>query len=473
MPAGVTSAMAAQQPPAPSAPHAPAQTTPPQTSPPPPPGDTDPPTPTDEPTTQPPTTQPPSEPADPSTPDTTPSDGSSPTDQPSDPPEDRQELTTDPPPEQSQALEKVTTTLEQRRAEVPEELTPSVDSLIATLRAVEDPSTSPQDRGAVTESAEALAATLAVISDDGTSGAVRDQLTGIVKQVASTLEAGRGLDGAPEDRSRLFVVVKRTTGALDTIADPETPEKQSEHLTTIVEDVNYAVEQGNGAGDIGATSVPVSSSLGFLTAPKASQQESGSSQEHLSPTQGVRGEYNEQQQELGEATAQVSQAMRQATDPKSSPEDRADAQGEMKERTTRMKDEQEESGSSQDPPDAALGAAAEVCTNAIFEVVSDRKISNGLRDMTPSAWNSTGVKDFWKAQQEGDDVLDVRAQLRNDEHSHGPFAVGRLIEQLATVVPGKELTQTVGNAALHCTQAALYLEEDGITVGSWLASAGG
>ncbi|MFE5815521.1 hypothetical protein ACFQ6S_19210 [Streptomyces sp. NPDC056479] len=349
--------------------------------------------------------------------------------------------------------------------------------MTATLRAVEDPATSPQDRGAVIDSAKALAAALEVISDDNTPGKLQDRLTALVKQTTATLDAGQEPGVGPEDRSRLFVVVKRTTAALDTIADPKAPEKQGKQLAAIVKDVNYALEQSNGAGEMGGTAIFVSSSLSFLITLNASSEQGGVSQGQSSASQeasqGVRGKYDEQQQQLADASEQVSRSMRRASDPKASSEDRADAQREVSERTTHMKDEQKESASDQDPPDAALGKAAEVCTNAIFGVVSDRKISNGLKGLTPSSWDSTGVKDFWKAKEEANDMLDVRAQLQNDEHAHGPFALARLIERLADVVPGNELTGTVGNAALHCTQTAFYLEEDGITVGTWLTSAGG
>lgn len=344
----------------------------------------------------------------------------------------------------------MTTTLNARREDVPEELTSSVDTLTDTLKEVEDPDTSPQDREAVTDSAREVASALTVISDDSTPVELREQLTVLVKQVTSTLEAGQEPDVPPEDRSRLFLVVKRTTAALDTVTDSATSPKLQGLLPTIITDLNYASEQGRGGGELGVTALRASSSMDLLSDSHVSQK---------------------QREELAEETARVSRLLRRASDPKSSPQERAEARQEMRDRTSRMKDEQEDASSGQEPPDASLGKAAEVCATAIFDTVSDRKLARGLKDLTPSSWDSEGVRDFWKASEEGDNVLDVRAQLRNNEHTHAPFQVAQLITGLAEILAGKDLIGTLGGkSTAHCRQTAVYLEEEGVTAGDWLTT---
>ncbi|MFC5217052.1 hypothetical protein [Streptomyces coerulescens] len=453
VPVGLTSAMA----------HAPAQTTPPPspTSPVP----TAPPTPTAEPSTPDRTSTPTdtptgSAPADEATPDDTP-----PTDRPSGPPDTEGETTAEPPQEQKQALAEVTATLNDRRDDVPEDLRSTVDSLTATLRAVTDPETTPQDRGAVTGSARALASTLGVISDDGTPGELRDRLSGLVKQVTATLEAGQEPEVADEDGSRVFLVANRTTSALDTIADTGQPQKWREQLATIVEDVNHAMEQTNGGGETGDTAVPVSSSIGYLIGSDPSQGLVGSS-----PAE-TQGDDVGNRQELTDRSERAGRQMRLASDPDSSQEEQSEARREMREQTARMKEEQRKAASDQESPDASLGKAAEVCANAIFDSVSERKLSDGLEGLTPQSWDSAGVKDFWKARAEGDDVLDVRAFLRNNENTHAPFPVAKLISSLAEVVGVDELTSDVGGiSTAHCKQSAAYLEDQGVTAGDWVVS---
>ncbi|MGF0171623.1 hypothetical protein ACQF36_14285 [Streptomyces sp. Marseille-Q5077] len=382
--------------------------------------------------------------------------------------DDEDETKTAPPPEQKQALAEVTATLNEERAEVPEELTATVDTLIVTLVSVEDPATSPQDREALTDSAKELGATLAVISDNGTPGKLRKQLARIVKQMAATLKAGLKPDVSPEDRSRLFLVVERTTVALAAIADPRTPQKPRQQLTAIVEDTNYALEQCNGKGETGAAALLVSSSVEFLAESITPQQIPGSNR----PDE--RQPESTGDNQLMDESQRVSGQMRRANDPKASPEDRAEAGQEMRDRSSKLEQEQDKAAARQGRPDVSLGKAAEVCTSAIFKAVSDRKLSKGLRDMTPPSWNSTGVKDFWKAIDEGTDMLDVSAQLENDEHTNAPFKVAPLISGLAEILHGSELNGRVGiKQASHCRQTAAYLEQEGVTVGSWLTSGEG
>ncbi|MEU9053337.1 hypothetical protein AB0D37_23430 [Streptomyces sp. NPDC048384] len=361
----------------------------------------------------------------------------------------------------------MTATLNKTREDVPEELTSTVDTLTAALRAVTDPATTPQDREAVTESAKRLASALSAISDDSTPREQRDQLTVLVKQMTSTLAVGQESDLPAEDGARLLVVVERTTSALETIGDSRTPKKLRGELAAIVEEVSYALEQSRGQGEMGITALWVSSALGFLT-PLTAQPEETPTQPEPSRTRSEQSGTPKQKDPLAKAIHQVSQPMKEATDSSNSPEKRDEARKEMSERTARMKDEQDKAASEQEPPDAPVGKAAEVCTNAILKAVPDPRLEKGLKDLTPSNWDSAGVKDFWKAKENGNDVLDVRAQLENDEHAHAPFDIGPLIEELADLLPGKELHATLGQPALHCRQTAVYLYQDGITAGTWL-----
>ncbi|MFD5845535.1 hypothetical protein [Streptomyces chartreusis] len=473
LPAGLTTAMAAQQTPPTGRPDAPA---PAQTTPPTPPTSPSPPTPSG-PTEETPTpsytptpdSTPPSAPAESTPDDATSPDGTTPTDQPSG------EVTdgggrTEPPPEQIRAVAEVTAALNARRDDVPEELKSSVDSLTDTLRVVAAPETKPQDRGAVTDSARALASTLGVISDDSTPGELRNRLTGLVKQVTAAMKAGQEPDVAEEDVSRLFLVAKRTTSALDTIADRKTPRKTREQLATIVENVNYGMEKTKGEGETGRAGAAVGASIGFLNRPNPSQDETGSNTAAASSPAEESRSGSDGRTDLGDRSQQVSQEMKRASDPDASPEERAEALREMRKHTARMKAEQRKAAAAQEEPDADLGGAAEVCANAIFISVSERKLSKGLEDLTPQSWDSTGVKDFWKARAEGNKVLDVRAFLRNNENTHAPFEVAKLIISLAVIVPLHELPSTVGDKpTAHCKQAASYLDEDGFTAGDWAA----
>ncbi|MFB6640040.1 hypothetical protein ACFCYF_22605 [Streptomyces chartreusis] len=448
LPAGLTTAMAAQQTPGEGRPDAAAQTTSPAPSTPSPPSPT--PTPPG-PTTATPTPTPPTttstEPTEPTT-GTTSSGDTTYTEESSDTATGEEE-TTEPPAEQKQAVANVTATLKERRADVPEELTSSVDSLTATLHEVADPGTTPQDRDAVTESARALASTLAVISDDSTPGKLRDQLTGVVKQVTATLEVGLEPDVPAEDRSRVFLVANSTTVVLKAFGGPEAPRTLGPPELTDIENVNRVVERSRGGGNMGHGAQSMSSAM------------------HDFHTLRMSGE---QQRALRDAITQAGREMLAASDPESSSQERDEARRELGKQIARMKDAQNKVASTQKQPEASLGKAAEVCANAIFIKVPERKISDGLEDVTPQSWESAGVKDFWKALDEGNDVLDVRAQLNNDEHTHAPFQVAKLIAGLAEVLPADDLPTTVGGEpAAHCKRTATYLEERGVSAGDWVS----
>ncbi|MFB6935569.1 hypothetical protein [Streptomyces chartreusis] len=448
LPAGLTTAMAAQQTPGEGRPDAAAQTTSPAPSTPSPPSPT--PTPPG-PTTATPTPTPPTttstEPTEPTT-GTTSSGDTTYTEESSDT-ATRDEETTEAPAEQKQAVANVTATLRERRADVPEELTSSIDSLTATLHEVADPDTTPQDRDAVTESAQALASTLAVISDDSTPGKLRDQLTGVVKQVTATLEVGLEPDVPAEDRSRVFLVASRTTVVLKGFGGPEAPATLGPQQLNDIENGNYAVAQSRGRGNTGRGSQGMSLAIqDFHTLSMSGERRAA----------------------FADAIAQAGREMRVASDPEASSEERAEARRGMSEQIARMKNEQKKVASAQEQPEASLGKAAEVCATAIFNNVPEGDISDGLKDVTPRSWESAGVKDFWKASDEGNEVLDVRAQLSNDEHTHAPFRVARLIAGLAEVLPADDLPTTVGGEpAAHCKRTATYLEERGISAGDWVS----
>jgi hypothetical protein len=364
----------------------------------------------------------------------------------------------------------VTATLNRTREDVPEELTSTVDTLTAALRAVTDPATTPQDREAVTESAKRLASALSAISDDSTPREQRDQLTVLVKQMTSTLAVGQESDLPAEDGARLLVVVERTTSALETIGDSRTPKKLRGELTAIVEEVNYALEQSRGQGEMGRTALWVSSSQGFLTESAEQPEESPTQPEQSSTPSEQSSTPEEQQDPLADAIRHVSRPMKQATDPRNSPQKRAEARDEMGDRTARMKKEQDKAASEQEQEQsqAPLGKAAEVCANAVLKALPARRLEKGLKDLTPSSWDSAGVKGFWKAREEGNEVLDIRAQLKNDEHDHAPFSIAPLIREFAELLPGEQLRVTLGRPAFYCRQTAVYLEQQGFTSGSWL-----
>ncbi|MEV1064221.1 hypothetical protein [Streptomyces sp. NPDC050263] len=321
--------------------------------------------------------------------------------------------------------------------------------MTTTLETVEDPETTPQDRQAVIESTKELTSTLAVISDDSTPPELQEQLTPLVKQVTATLEVGNDPSVPPEDRSRLLLVVKRTASALDAIRAPETPQNLRGQLIDIVADANSALETSRGTEETGTTLMMTSTSA------------------ELGLDQDTRPA---DRPGLVDDAQQGNQLAKHMNDPRTPPEEQAEARQELRDRTPRMKDRQEDAASAQRLPEASLGRAAEVCTNAIFNAKPERELAKGLEDLVPQKWDTEGVKDFWKAKEERDDSLDVLAQLQNDEHTHAPFPVAPLITELAELIPGDDLLSTLGGKpASSCRQTAVYLEADaGITVTPWL-----
>jgi hypothetical protein len=364
---------------------------------------------------------------------------------------DAEQEGSDPPAEQTEQIEDVTTSLNETKASLPEELAPTVDELTTTLEAVADPETSLQDRQEVIESAQQLTTALTTIGDD-TSDELREQLVTLVQQVSSTLTVGHDPEVPPEERSFLLLIVKRTTSALDMICDPETPEELRGQLIAVVEQLNHILESSWDGELVRSFAMLAGSSVDWITAPGTPQ---------------------EVQNALAESTLKGTEKLEEINDLAASQGDRAkrkDPEEELKEQAARMSDQQEEAASAQDQPDESLSEAAVACTTAIFESVGESALVQQLGGLIPESWGTEGVKDFWKAEEQGDDLLDVLAQLQNDERVHAPFEIPQLITELADLVPGSELLGTLGKKSLNCLETASVLDQDfGITAGTWLA----
>ncbi|MFC9290518.1 hypothetical protein ACFT0E_28340, partial [Streptomyces sp. NPDC057052] len=361
--------------------------------------------------------------------------------------------------------------LEEEKEKLPESLAPTVETLITVVDSVEDPQTSPQDRQGVVESAENLSTALAAISDRGTPPELRKELTAIVAQVTSALDAVSGPRVPAEQRSMLILVVKRTTTLLDVICDPRTPQVVRKQMIMILEDTTYVVARSQDESQAGSanTGEGPPGRLG----PK---QTTGNTLVLVSSSSEIMHDQRtppKEREQLAKTTQQVSALLSKISDPRTSQKDRSRATKELGQKTSRMKDQQEQSVAAQERPKEALGKAAAFCTSAIFETTPESTLMRGLKKLVPPQWETEGVKDFWKAQEENDDTLDVLAQLRNDERTHGPFEVAPLITALAELVPHDKLFGSLGGSAAYCEQTAAYLEkESGVTVGTWLGRTG-
>ncbi|MGX1267297.1 hypothetical protein [Streptomyces phaeoluteigriseus] len=358
--------------------------------------------------------------------------------------------------------------LNEVKERVPEELVPTVETLITIMDAVENPDTSPQDRQGVIESTEELSATLTAISDANTPPELRAELTTIVKQATSVLEVVNSPRGDGEERSELVLVMKRSTSTLDVIRDPNTSQRLRGQLIAIVKDTTFAAggapdvssagsaddsQKQGGRQTIRRTLPPVSSSEDIIQDPRTPPKE---------------------REDLAEITQRVTALLKKIGDSGTSREERSKATKELDENTSRMKDQQEESASAQKRPKESLGKAAAFCTSAIFESIPESALVRGLKNLVPAPWAAEGVKDFWKAEEKGNEMLDVLAQLRNDENTRSPFEVVPLITELAEVVPHDRLYGRLGGSASFCQQTAVYLDEEfGVTVGPWLTNADG
>jgi hypothetical protein len=364
--------------------------------------------------------------------------------------------------EQKQEVEAATADLNEAGQNAPEELAPAVEQLTATLKAVEDPRTSPQERQEVTDIAQEVTSALGVISDPHTPAETREQLTVIVRQGASALEGSHDARVSPELRSTVTTTLEQATSALGMIGDPKTPPELRKELNLILRPLTSALAQGSdGVPGRSAGSAPEVDQVAGPAADVARATEMIS--DPKTPAK--------QRSELAKTTAQAASSLPKLGDSGGSREDRAKAQEVFRQQTAKMKKQQEKAASARGVPDVPLGEAAEVCTNAIFTNVSDRALGWSLKNILPPKWEIEGVQDFWKAREEKDDSLEVTAQLRNGAHTDAPFDVGRLTTRLAELVPASSLFGKVGTPALHCLQAAWHLDQAGVAAGTWVEMA--
>lgn len=409
------------------------------------------------------------EPTDPTTSPSSPEDETSDTTGPTESDTTGGDRTTDPAQEQSAAIDRTTADLTKLREHVPEDLVGTVDTLIGIVAATHSPGTVLQDRQGIIESAEHLSTALRAISAPGTPPELRKELTAIVKGVTASLEEFSEPQMPPEERSMLILVTERTTSTLGVITDPETPPDVQDSLIPSVKDMNGAARfHGLSAGGDKPPSGNPSQSPG-------TQQNIGQEMVNTSGSFDImhdRSTPEEQREQLAETTRQVSALLKKISDPATSQQDRSGAEKELDEKTSRMKDQQEDAADAQKRAKESLGKAAALCTSAVFETAGEAELMDGLAELVPAQWEDEGVKDFWKAEEESDEKLDVIAQLRSNEQAHGPFEVVPLITALAEVVPRDELYGSLGGAALYCRQTAQYLDDAGVTVSNWLARGG-
>lgn len=460
-PAGLTSATAALQ--APSA----SRTSAVGTTPPPSPGDSPPPssTPSSTPTPSG-TTSTPSGTPTPSGTTSAPTGASSDqehtpsSDQSSQPPGsgDTEQGDTDPLTEQKKQIDETAARLNETKGTVPEELTPTVDELATTLEAVKDPETSLRDRQGVIESVEHLTIALTATGDDSTPPQLRKQLTALVKQVSSALKVGYDSQVPSETRSSVLLVMTRTTSALDMICDSRTPAELRGQLLTITGGLSSAVTGG----------YQTASLRGFEEQMGVAQADAAATPE-TSPASAAAAMPPTHRNELVRAVYEQNEKLQVFNNPESSSKDRTEAEKDMRDRSARISDKQEAAASAQGRPKDPLGKAAETCTNAIFRSSAGNELPEELKDLVPGSWRPEGVKDFWKSKEKSDILLDVLAELQNNENVHAPIKIAPLIMELAKVVPRDHLWSTIGQRASYCRSTASYLDEDyGVAVGTWL-----
>ncbi len=368
--------------------------------------------------------------------------------------------------QQIEAADKVTADLSSLKERVPGDLVPSVEQLTATVRATQDPTTPPQERGAVVRSAQAVSAALEVIGDPGTSPAIRGQLTGLVKQVVGTLGTASRPGLPPGARSSVAFVAEHSASALRAIGDGTTPGDLRNDLVGATGGALAAVRgtlgdfphAGHGTGARGAQ---------VQQALDAARKVSVGASVAADPDTPDEG-----QKATAQSAHQAGATLARSADPSASDEERKKARKEADQRIDRMEQKLEEAISAQGLPDVPLGKAAEVCTNAVFDSAAEDTLGRDLGSLLPEKWNAEGVKDFWKSRDMGNDALDVLTQLRNDEYADAPVEVKRLVPGLAASVPADRIFGMLGRPALHCLKAAQQLDHDfGVKSGSWVKKA--
>ncbi|MFJ8078210.1 hypothetical protein ACIQ7Q_30830 [Streptomyces sp. NPDC096176] len=363
--------------------------------------------------------------------------------------------------QQNEELETAAVNMNEAGRKAPEELAPAVEQLTATLQAVKDPKTPPQEREEVTEIAQRVISALAVIGDPESRRELREELTVIVLQVASAVHRSLDPHVPPELRTTAISTMARASSALGVIGAPETPPELRRELILIMKPLTATL-----ASDSPGAKNP-SNSPGARNQPARPTQDVAGAVETISDPKTPP----EQRLKLAKITAQAASSLPKLGDPAGSRDDRAKARQVFRQQTAEMKKRKEKAVSAQGMPDAPLDEAAEVCTNAIFTAVSDRALGRSLKDLLPSEWQIEGVRDFWKAQEGEDDFLDVIARLRNGDDAGAPFDVGKLTTRLAQLVPANELFGALGAPGLHCLQAAWHLDRAGIAAGTWVEMA--
>jgi|UniRef100_A0AAU3HYK2 hypothetical protein len=358
------------------------------------------------------------------------------------------------------------TRLNETKENVPEELAPTVDELATTLEAVKAPGTSLRDRQGVIESVGHLTTALTATGDVSTPPKLRKQLIAFVEQVSSVLKVSYDSQVPSETRSSLLLIMKRTTSALDMICDPQTPAELRGQLITISGGLADAAGAGHQTEEIRGFEEQMSIAQADAAAPETSPDTAALG---ISLEAATLEMPPENRKELVRTVHEQNEKLKVFNNPKSSPEDRAAAENDMRKRSARLSDQQEKATSDQGRPEDPLGKAAETCTNAIFESSAGNELPQELKDLVPGSWRPEGVKDFWKSKEKSDILLDVLAELQNNQRVHAPIDIAPLITELAKVVPRSDLWSTIGSRASYCQSTAVYLDEDyGVAVGTWL-----
>ncbi|MFF9276091.1 hypothetical protein [Streptomyces griseosporeus] len=342
------------------------------------------------------------------------------------------------------------TELDDKKADVPEDLVPSVDQLTGVLEAVNDTQTPPQERDGAVRSAQQVDSALDAISDPGTPDAVRDRLTALVPQVSAALHAANDSQTPPESGA-LGLIVARTATVLGVVTGQDTPPDVEASLVDGAENLLSAVQNGTPIGNEGAEAAADTGAAG------------GPLEWKMLVSNGLEtaGNPNTPEDERkGLANSAHEGSETQPGDP------------EAEQKKLRLKKDLREAISEQGLPDEPLGKAAELCTNSVFESVLDTTLADDLQPLTPETWNSEGIRDFWKSREAANDSLDVIAQLQNDKLDNAALAIKRMIPQLADSLPADELYSSLGMRARDCLQAAARLDNEmGVESGSWLSEA--
>ncbi|MFF9131548.1 hypothetical protein [Streptomyces sp. NPDC014806] len=346
--------------------------------------------------------------------------------------------------QQQDDVDNVTADLDAKKQDLPDELVPSVDQLTDVLAAVSDAQTPPQQRDDTVRSAQQVAAALDAIADPATPEAVRAQLTGLVRQVASALDMA-SRPGTPSEDARLrTLVVARTASVLRLVADQDAPPYVTRRLSDTAHHLLAAPPQ----------ETPGASSAAAADEQRAWNMLGATALETASD----RNTSDDQRKELAESAHEASAS--KPGDPKA------------KEKRSRLEKDVKKAVQDQGLPDEPLGRAAQLCTNSVFDAVPDTTLAKDLRDLVPAAWDSEGVRDFWKSEEAANAALDVYAQLRNKKMADSALAIERMLPGLAGSLPADELYYSLGLRARHCLKAAVQLDTQAhVDAGNWFSAA--